>query len=51
MDSTVSFDQQRDDDTVVTITKPKTVHDYNLHRGKVDTVDQLRGNHSLGRRA
>ena len=51
VDSTVSFDQQRDNDTVVTITKPKAVHDYNLHRGKVDTVDQLRGNHSLGRKS
>ena len=48
---TVSFDQQRDDDTVVTVTKPKAVHDYNLYRGKVDTVDQLRGNYSLGRKS
>ena len=51
IDAFVSFEQRRDDETTVTITKPKVVHDYNLHRGKVDTVDQLRGNYALGRKS
>jgi hypothetical protein len=51
IDATVSFDQARSDGTDVTIIKPKVVHDYNLHRGKVDTVDQLRGNYALGRKS
>jgi hypothetical protein len=51
IDATVSFDQARGDGTEVTVIKPKVVHDYNLHRGKVDTVDQLRGNYALGRKS
>jgi hypothetical protein len=51
IDATVSFDQPRSDGTEVTVVKPKVVHDYNLHRGKVDTVDQLRGNYALGRKS
>jgi Transposase IS4 len=51
IDATVSFDQARSDGTEVTVIKPKVVHDYNLHRGKVDTVDQLRGNYALGRKS
>ena len=49
VDTTVSFDQVRSDGTDVTVIKPKVVHDYNLHRGKVDTVDQLRGSYALER--
>jgi hypothetical protein len=51
IDATVSFDQDRGDGTSVTMVKPKVVHDYNLHRGKVDTVDQLRGNYAMGRKS
>ena len=51
IDATVSFDQPRSDGTEVTIIKPKVVHEYNLHRGKVDTVDQLRGNYAMGRKS
>jgi hypothetical protein len=39
IDATVSFDQARGDGTEVSVIKPKVVHDYNLHRGMVDTVD------------
>ena len=35
---------QRADGSVVTVIKPEVVHEYNRHRGGVDTVDQLRGN-------
>ena len=51
VDITVSFDQQRSDGSTVTITKPKVVHEYNLHRGGVDTLDQLRSNYSMGRKS
>ena len=51
IDATVCFDQARSDGTEVTVVKPKVVHDYNLHRGKVDTVDQLRSNYALGRKS
>jgi hypothetical protein len=51
VDIMVSFDQQRGDDTTITVTKPKVVHEYNLHRGGVDTVDQLRGNYAMGRKS
>ena len=51
VDTTVSFDQVRSDGTDVTVIKPKVVHDYNLHRGKVDTVDQLRGSYALERKS
>lgn len=51
VDIMVSFDQHRGDDTTITVTKPKVVHEYNLHRGGVDTVDQLRGNYAMGRKS
>jgi len=51
VDIMVSFDQQRGDNTMVTVTKPRVVHEYNLCRGGVDTVDQLRGNYSMGRKS
>jgi hypothetical protein len=51
VDIMVSFDQQRGDDTTITVTKPKVVHEYNLHRGGVDTVDQLRGNYAMARKS
>jgi hypothetical protein len=51
VDIMVSFDQQRGEDTTITVTKPKVVHEYNLHRGGVDTIDQLRGNYAMGRKS
>jgi hypothetical protein len=48
---TVSFDQQRSDGSTVTVTKPEVVHQYNLHRGGVDTIDQLQGNYAIGRKS
>jgi hypothetical protein len=51
VDIVVSFDQERDDGSVITVIKPAVVHDYNLHRGGVDVVDQLRGNYAMGRKS
>jgi hypothetical protein len=47
----VSFDQQREGDSTVTIVKPEVVHEYNRNRSGVDTVDQLRGNYAMGRKS
>src|ERR1700712_1162742 len=47
----VSFDQQREGDSTVTIVKPEVVHEYNRCRSGVDTVDQLRGNYAMGRKS
>ena len=51
VDKMISFDQQRGADSTVTIVKPEVVHEYNLHRGGVDTIDQLRGNYAMGRKS
>ena len=47
----ISFDQQREGDSTVTIVKPEVVHEYNRHRSGVDTIDQLRGNYAMGRKS
>ena len=51
VNSMVSFDQQREGGSTVTIVKPEVVHEYNRHRGGVDTIDQLRGNYAMGRKS
>jgi hypothetical protein len=51
VDGMVSFDQQRSHGITVTIIKPEVVHEYNRHRGGVDTIDQLRGNYAMGRKS
>lgn len=47
----VSFDEPRSDGSTVTITKPKVVHEYNIHRGEADRVDQLHSNYAMGRKS
>ena len=47
----ISFDQQREGGSTVTIVKPEVVHEYNRNRGGVDTVDQLKGNYAMGRKS
>lgn len=49
--TTVSFDEARNDGSIVTITKPKVVHEYNIHRGEVDRADQLHTNYAIGRKS
>jgi hypothetical protein len=51
INQTVMLDARGPGQNSAQITKPKVVHDYNLHRGGVDTIDQLHGNYSIGRKS
>jgi hypothetical protein len=51
VDTTVELKEERSDGTTVIKVKPKVVHEYNLHRGGVDTADQLHGNYAMGRKS
>ena len=49
--STVSSHNTNRDGTIVPMTKPMVVDEYNRHRGGVDTVDQLHGYYAMGRKS
>ena len=51
VDTTLEVKEERSDGSSVTKVKPTVVHEYNLHRGGVDTVDQLHGNYAMGRKS
>jgi hypothetical protein len=50
VDHMITFEQNRGPNLPSTVTKPKIAIDYNLHKGHVDTVDQLRQYYAMQRK-
>ena len=46
----ITFEQNRGPNLPSTVTKPKIAIDYNLHKGHVDTADQLRQYYAMQRK-
>jgi hypothetical protein len=50
VDHMITFEQERGPNHPSTVTKPKIALDYNLHKGHVDTADQLRQYYAMQRK-
>ena len=51
VDDVITIPQQHGDNLPTNVTKPKVVHEYNLHKSHVDRVDQLRSYYAIERKS
>ena len=51
VDDVITIPQQHGDNLTTSVTKPKVVHEYNLHKSHVDRVDQLRSYYAIERKS